>query len=82
MLNHRRQRTPRVRRVCMLCQWRGAAAAERWDNARAIKADEIKKEFGAVYPAVVMLDGVVCHGAAKVWLYDEGRRRLTASGAL
>lgn len=28
--NHRRQRTPRVRPVCISCHWRGAAAAERY----------------------------------------------------
>lgn len=28
--NHRRQRTPRVRRDCNPRQWRGAAAADRW----------------------------------------------------
>jgi hypothetical protein len=28
--NHRSQRTPRARHVCILRQWRGAAAAERW----------------------------------------------------
>src|ERR1700676_1405371 len=36
--NHRRQRSPGVRPVCILRQWRGAAAADRSPEMRAERA--------------------------------------------
>jgi len=42
-----------------------------------MKADELKKEFGAEYPAVVRLDGVRVPLCREGLVVREGRRRLT-----